>query len=105
MHSLYGTGFHLTTALSPPPLNRQLIGGCAPPNATVRDVDRLVEEMQFTGFPITEDGKLGSKLLGLVPGPADGQSSVGVGARVFFVEGGGCARADCVNVNVRPHFK
>jgi len=36
------------------------------PNATVRDVDRLVEEMQFTGFPITEDGKLGSKLLGLV---------------------------------------
>lgn len=36
------------------------------PNSTIRDVDKLVEEMHFTGFPVTEDGKLGSKLLGLV---------------------------------------
>ena len=36
------------------------------PDATVADVDRLVDELKFTGFPVTEDGKLGSKLLGLV---------------------------------------
>lgn len=36
------------------------------PTATVRDVDKLVSELGFTGFPVTEDGHLGSKLLGLV---------------------------------------
>eukprot|EP00906_Rhabdomonas_costata_P026463 RCo037677 len=36
------------------------------PTVTVADVDRMVSELGFTGFPVTEDGKLGSKLLGLV---------------------------------------
>eukprot|EP00993_Chasmostoma_nieuportense_P000055 NODE_1050_length_1687_cov_37.483333_g986_i0.p1 GENE.NODE_1050_length_1687_cov_37.483333_g986_i0~~NODE_1050_length_1687_cov_37.483333_g986_i0.p1 ORF type:complete len:516 (+),score=159.59 NODE_1050_length_1687_cov_37.483333_g986_i0:72-1619(+) len=37
-----------------------------PQTATIGDVERLVGELGFTGFPVTANGKLGSKLLGLV---------------------------------------
>ena len=33
---------------------------------TIADVDRIKEEMGFTGIPITEDGTLGSRLVGIV---------------------------------------
>jgi IMP dehydrogenase len=36
------------------------------PNHTVEDVDRIKREHGFSGIPITEDGTLGSKLVGIV---------------------------------------
>ena len=36
------------------------------PKNTVRDVDRIKKEHGFSGIPITEDGTLGSKLVGIV---------------------------------------
>jgi IMP dehydrogenase len=36
------------------------------PTHTVRDVDRIKREHGFSGIPITEDGTLGSKLVGIV---------------------------------------
>jgi len=39
---------------------------CLPPTATIRDLERIKESHGFSGFPITEDGNLGSKLLGIV---------------------------------------
>ena len=36
------------------------------PQDTIADVDRIKEELGFSGIPITEDGTLGSKLLGIV---------------------------------------
>ncbi|KAK7757950.1 inosine-5'-monophosphate dehydrogenase [Diatrype stigma] len=36
------------------------------PNATVEDAKALKEKWGFGGFPVTESGKLGSKLLGIV---------------------------------------
>lgn len=36
------------------------------PNHTIADVDELKKQIGFSGFPITEDGKMGSKLLGIV---------------------------------------
>ena len=36
------------------------------PKHTVADCLKIKEEYGFSGFPITEDGKLGSKLLGMV---------------------------------------
>ena len=39
---------------------------CLPPSATCEDVLRKKEECGFSGFPVTEDGKLGSRLVGIV---------------------------------------
>lgn len=39
---------------------------CMPPTARLRDVLEVRERMGFSSIPITEDGKLGSRLLGLV---------------------------------------
>lgn len=36
------------------------------PNHTIRDVDTLKETYGFSGIPITEDGTLNSKLIGIV---------------------------------------
>jgi len=36
------------------------------PNATVRDLDQIRKRCGFTGFAVTADGKMGSRLLGLV---------------------------------------
>ena len=36
------------------------------PDHTIADVDRIKEQLGFTGIPITEDGTLGSRLLGIV---------------------------------------
>ena len=36
------------------------------PNHTIADIDRIREQHGFSGIPITEDGTLGSKLLGIV---------------------------------------
>ena len=36
------------------------------PDHTIADVDRIKEEMGFAGIPITEDGTLGSRLVGIV---------------------------------------
>ena len=41
---------------------------CMAPSNTIGDVVRAKEAYGFGGFPITEDGKLGSKLLGIVCG-------------------------------------
>jgi len=39
---------------------------CIPPTMTVAELDELRKSCGFNGFPVSEDGKLGSKLLGLV---------------------------------------
>jgi IMP dehydrogenase len=39
---------------------------CIPPTLTVLELDELRRKCGFTGFPVTEDGRMGSKLLGLV---------------------------------------
>ena len=39
---------------------------CMSPNHTIADVDKVKAEMGFCGIPITEDGKMGSKLIGMV---------------------------------------
>ena len=39
---------------------------CLSPASTVADVHRVKAEHGFAGVPITEDGKLGSKLVGMV---------------------------------------
>jgi len=36
------------------------------PDHTIRDVDAIKEKYGFSGIPITEDGRLGSKLVGIV---------------------------------------
>ena len=38
---------------------------CLSPNHTVADVDKLKETFGYSGIPITADGKIGSKLLGI----------------------------------------
>jgi len=39
---------------------------CLPPTATVADVQAIKSEQGFSGIPITADGTIGSKLLGIV---------------------------------------
>ncbi|MFW5914849.1 MAG: IMP dehydrogenase [Planctomycetota bacterium] len=39
---------------------------CCAPGDTIADVDRIKEEHGFSGVPVTEDGKVGSRLLGIV---------------------------------------
>jgi IMP dehydrogenase len=39
---------------------------CLSPEHTIADVDKLKEEFGFSGIPITVDGKMGSKLIGIV---------------------------------------
>mmetsp|Transcript_23399 Transcript_23399/g.55220 ORF Transcript_23399/g.55220 Transcript_23399/m.55220 type:complete len:532 (-) Transcript_23399:101-1696(-) len=39
---------------------------CVPPTMTVEDLDKLKSTLGFTGFPVTENGQMGAKLLGLV---------------------------------------
>lgn len=39
---------------------------CLSPENLISDVDRLKEEFGYSGIPITVDGKLGSKLVGIV---------------------------------------
>ena len=39
---------------------------CIQPTASVQDVLELKERCGFSGFPVTDDGKIGGKLLGLV---------------------------------------
>lgn len=39
---------------------------CIPPTMTVAELDEMRKQITFTGFPVTEDGRMGSKLLGLV---------------------------------------
>ncbi|NOZ20535.1 MAG: IMP dehydrogenase [Planctomycetes bacterium] len=39
---------------------------CLGPDNAIADIDRIKEEHGFSGIPITEDGELGSKLVGLV---------------------------------------
>ena len=36
------------------------------PNATLKDLDYIKAHYGFSGCPVTEDGKLGGKLLGIV---------------------------------------
>lgn len=39
---------------------------CISPTMNLSDVDQLGVKCGFTGFPVTQDGKMGSKLIGLV---------------------------------------
>lgn len=39
---------------------------CLAPSNTVADVDLIKEKFGYSGIPITEDGKMGSKLVGIV---------------------------------------
>jgi len=39
---------------------------CIPPTMTLQDLDALRKQCGFTGFPVTEDGRMGSRLVGLV---------------------------------------
>lgn len=39
---------------------------CIKPEASVRDLDALREKHGFAGFPVTENGRMGSRLLGIV---------------------------------------
>jgi IMP dehydrogenase len=39
---------------------------CITPTMTIEQLDELRRKCGFTGFPVTEDGRMGSKLLGLV---------------------------------------
>lgn len=39
---------------------------CVPPTMTLEELDSLKSKLGFTGFPVTENGKMGNKLLGLV---------------------------------------
>lgn len=39
---------------------------CLSPYNKIEDVDKLKEKFGYSGIPITEDGKIGSKLLGIV---------------------------------------
>lgn len=39
---------------------------CITPEMTLAELDGLIASCGFSGFPVTEDGKVGSKLLGLV---------------------------------------
>jgi IMP dehydrogenase len=39
---------------------------CLSPTSTIRDLNALKEKCGFSGFPITEDGQLGSRLVGIV---------------------------------------
>eukprot|EP00406_Dinophysis_acuminata_P071741 CAMPEP_0179244244 /NCGR_PEP_ID=MMETSP0797-20121207/17958_1 /TAXON_ID=47934 /ORGANISM="Dinophysis acuminata, Strain DAEP01" /LENGTH=550 /DNA_ID=CAMNT_0020951755 /DNA_START=68 /DNA_END=1720 /DNA_ORIENTATION=- len=39
---------------------------CIRPTMLISQLDALCAERRFTGFPVTEDGKVGSKLIGLV---------------------------------------
>jgi IMP dehydrogenase/GMP reductase len=39
---------------------------CLSPDNTIADVDRLKEQHGYSGIPITEDGKMGSRLVGIV---------------------------------------
>jgi len=39
---------------------------CIPPTMRLSDLDKLRAQCGFTGFPVTQDGNMGSKLLGLV---------------------------------------
>ena len=39
---------------------------CLSPNHVIADVDKLKEKFGYSGIPITVDGKLGSKLVGIV---------------------------------------
>jgi len=41
---------------------------CLSPQHTIADVDRLKDQFGYSGIPITENGKFGSKLLGIVTG-------------------------------------
>ena len=48
---------------------------CLSPSDTVRHVDNLKETFGYSGIPITEDGKMGSKLMG-----------IGTGRDIDFIE-------------------
>lgn len=39
---------------------------CVPPTMTLEELDNLKSSLGFTGFPVTETGQMGAKLLGLV---------------------------------------
>merc|ERR1719436_1858224 len=39
---------------------------CIQPTMTLLELDELRRKCGFTGFPVTEDGEMGSKLVGLV---------------------------------------
>ncbi|OLQ14608.1 Inosine-5'-monophosphate dehydrogenase [Symbiodinium microadriaticum] len=39
---------------------------CVPPTMTLEELDNLKSSLGFTGFPVTENGQMGAKLLGLV---------------------------------------
>jgi IMP dehydrogenase len=39
---------------------------CVAPTMTLADLDKLCKQAGFTGFPVTDNGKMGSKLLGFV---------------------------------------
>ena len=39
---------------------------CIAPTATVAEVHALKEELGFSGFPVTEGGKMGAKLIGML---------------------------------------
>jgi len=39
---------------------------CVPPTMSIADLDQLKRKLGFTGFPVTESGEIGSKLIGLV---------------------------------------
>lgn len=39
---------------------------CLPPSATLREIDEIKRKHGFSGMPITENGNLGGRLLGIV---------------------------------------
>jgi len=39
---------------------------CVPPTMTIAELDTLKSSLGFTGFAVTENGELGSKLVGLI---------------------------------------
>ncbi|CAK9014840.1 unnamed protein product [Durusdinium trenchii] len=39
---------------------------CVPPTMTLEELDALKQKLGFTGFPVTDSGRMGAKLLGLV---------------------------------------
>eukprot|EP00429_Kryptoperidinium_foliaceum_P043967 CAMPEP_0176113650 /NCGR_PEP_ID=MMETSP0120_2-20121206/57073_1 /TAXON_ID=160619 /ORGANISM="Kryptoperidinium foliaceum, Strain CCMP 1326" /LENGTH=515 /DNA_ID=CAMNT_0017447879 /DNA_START=74 /DNA_END=1622 /DNA_ORIENTATION=+ len=39
---------------------------CIPPTMTIADLDKLRQSSGFSGYPVTEDGRMGSRLMGLV---------------------------------------
>jgi len=58
---------------------------CIPPTMTLQELDALRVKCGFSGFPVTEDGKMGSRLLGLVSKRDTDFVSDRIGTRVHSI--------------------